>query len=395
MLLTPTLIHWLQSAEAEPWLEVLTAAPPDDAALLPTLMQLRRHFSPKQAAALVETARLRQHARTKFPETAARMFFSNIALQQASAAPIARYTARRLRSFAWVVDLGCGAGGDSIALAEASHVLAVDNDPLSLALVQANAAALGMKKRILPVQADIRYLPCRTEAVWADPGRRRSGRRLFDPEALQPPLSLLLAHHRFIANMGIKLMPGLPHSAIPPQAEAEWISLDGQLKEVVLWLGEFCRTSGRRATVLPGGNSIRSEGRLAPLAPPGSYLFEPNPAVLRAGAVGDLAIRYNLWQFDRKIAYLSGNARQDTPFTRVWQILEHHSFDLKTLNKRLRALQAQVTAVKKRGSPIEPESFRRRLYRHRGGRSVVVILTRVQNRPWMFICESVNKQIRH
>jgi hypothetical protein len=41
--------------------------------------------------------------------------------------------------------------------------------------------------------------------------------------------------------------------------------------------------------------------------------------------------------------------------------------------------------IKKRGSPIDPDSFRRRLKLVRGGRSITVFFTRAQGMPWMII----------
>jgi hypothetical protein len=266
--------------------------------------------------------------------------------------------------------------------------LSVDREPLALALTQANARALGFSDAIHPVRADVRLPAWNLPVAWADPGRRDDARRLFHPEALQPPLSRLLSLHQSrIPHLGIKLMSGLAHDVIPPEAEAEWISFGGDLKEAVLWLGGLAERPGRRATVLPSGVRLWALGTCAAVQAPGRFLFEPDPAVIRAGAVGDLAQMLNLWQIDEEIAYLSGDEALITPFARHWRILEHHSFDLKWLNQRLRAMQASVTAVKKRGSPIEPEPFRRRLYRHPSGRPVVVVLTRVANRPWMLICE--------
>ncbi len=389
MSLTPALVHWLQSTAASPWLAELCRRPPGDAELLSTLERLRRHLSPQQASALVTTARLRQQARGKFPGTAERMFFDDALLQQASPAAVAAYTARRFAGYAWLGDWGCGLGGDALALAAHAPVLAVDRHPLAAALVRANAAALGMMDNVWVVRGDSRTPPAHPPAVWADPGRRSNTRRLFDPEALHPPLSSLLAQLRHIPALGIKLMPGLPHSAIPPAAEAEWISWQGHLKESVLWLGELARRpGGRRATVLPQGASLLAAGAQAPVADPGAYLYEPDPALLRAGAVGDLAVQHGLWQLDANIAYLSGDTPLDSPFTRCWRILEHHPFDLKRLNKRLRALQGHVIAVKKRGSPIAPEPFRRRLAGNPEGRPLVVVLTRLRDRPWMLICDA-------
>jgi SAM-dependent methyltransferase len=390
-MLTPALLHWLQSDEAAPWLEKLTATPPDDADLLGILTRLRRHFAPAQATALVEMARLRHRARTKFGESARRLFFSRELLEQASPPPVAAHTAARFADRPWVADLGCGLGADSLALAAAGpQVLALDTAELALHLTASNARVCGLTDRIHPVRGDITR-PCWWLPVaWADPTRRRQDtepRRVFDPEGWQPPLSTLLALRTLTPDLGLKLAPGLPHDRIPPEAEAEWISLDGTLKEAVLWLGNLARGAVRRATLLPAGVEIVAAGAVAPVRSPGAWLYEPDPAVIRAGAVGDLAVRLGLWHLDPAVAYLSGDAVAAAPFARGWPVLAHFPFDLKTLNRRLRALDGDVVAVKKRGSPLDPEAFRRRLAGRPGGRPLFVVLTRVLGRPWVILAD--------
>ncbi|NOX63424.1 MAG: class I SAM-dependent methyltransferase [Chloroflexi bacterium] len=390
-LLTPALLRWLQQDErAVSELAALTARPLADKEILPTLSHLRRRFSPEQAAALMEMARLRRRAATKFPQTHARMFFESEALQQASSAMVAAYRAQRFQGRQTVMDLGCGLGADALALAgQGCFVVAVDYDPLRLALTAANARALALAQRVHPVMADIIQPAWRGSAAWADPHRRLKFRRIFDPEQLRPPLSNLLATRAFTPNLGVKLMPGLSHEAIPPEAEAEWISVKGQLKECTLWFGELCREPVRRATILPAAASLVARGAQASVRSPGAYLFEPDPAVIRAGAVGDLAASFGLWQIDAQIAYLSGDQWLKSPFLRGWRILEHQPFHLKTLNRRLRDMNARVAAVKKRGAAIEPEAFRRRLVSLPRGRPVIVVLTRVNDKPWMLIVEAV------
>lgn len=392
-MLTPALLRWLQSDEAAPWLETLTATPPDDADLLAVLTRLRRRFAPEQAAALVEMARLRRHARAKFGEQARRFFFTRDLLEQASPPPVAAHTAARFKGRPWVADLGCGLGADSLALAAVGpQVLALDKAEPALYLTATNARVCGLADRIHPVRGDITR-PCwRLSAAWADPTRRReSGEattRVFQPEGWQPPLSALLALQATIPDLGLKLAPGLPHDRIPPGAEAEWISLDGALKEAVLWLGGLARGAVRRATILPAGVEVVAAGAVAEVRPPGAWLYEPDPAVIRAGAVGDVAVRLGLWQLDPTVAYLSGEPIPATPFVRGWPILDHFPFDLRALNRRLRALDGEVVAVKKRGSPLDPEAFRRRLAGRSGGRPLLVVLTRVAGRPWVVIAEA-------
>lgn len=394
MILTPALVRWLQGDEAAPLLAELTAQPPTDVGLLAAIERLRRHLPPDRAAALVETARLRQHAAAKFPRDAASMFFSRTALEQASPATVAAHTARRFEGQGWVADLGCGLGADSLALATAgAQVVAVDVDPLALALAQANTRLLTSSGYVHLIQADVQRRAWRLDAGWADPARRSSAGRIFDPEQLEPPLSVLLSLRGLTPNLAVKLMPGLSHAAIPPGAEAEWISLDGELKEAVLWFGDLARGSVRRATVLPAAIEITADGAQADVRLPGAWLYEPDPAVIRAGAVGDLAVQLGLWQIDPDIAYLSADSLHSTSFARAWRVIEHFPFDLKALNRRLRALGGQVVAVKKRGSPIDPEAFRRRLFNQTDGRPLVVVATRFAGKPWVLICETERRVV--
>ena len=47
--------------------------------------------------------------------------------------------------------------------------------------------------------------------------------------------------------VGVKLGPGLPHEAVPAGAEAEWVSVDGDVVEAALWFNAAARPGVRRA----------------------------------------------------------------------------------------------------------------------------------------------------
>ncbi|MEW5535913.1 SAM-dependent methyltransferase, partial [Streptomyces virginiae] len=61
--------------------------------------------------------------------------------------------------------------------------------------------------------------------------------RIFDPESYSPPLSWAVEAARAAKYAAIKIAPGIPHEAVPAEAEAEWISDQGDVKEAVLWFG--------------------------------------------------------------------------------------------------------------------------------------------------------------
>ncbi|MEZ4680439.1 MAG: class I SAM-dependent methyltransferase [Caldilineaceae bacterium] len=157
------------------------------------LQDLRREFSPAEAGALLTQARLRQKAVGKFPN-AEQLFFTPDALEQATAWPVAQHRA------AWfaervpagpILDLGCGIGGDLLALAEQRPVIGIDLDPVRLQFAAANAEIMGVADRVQLIEADwtsLRRAGTLPHAVaaFADPARRRGSKRIFRLHQIQP-----------------------------------------------------------------------------------------------------------------------------------------------------------------------------------------------------------------
>jgi SAM-dependent methyltransferase len=371
------------------------AALPDlrEETLLRHLTALRREVPADLAAAVLETVLLRRRSAAKF-ERAAAMYFTREALEQASAEVVARHRARRFAGFATVADLGCGIGGDTIALAGvAPRVIAVDRDPVRLAMARANAAVYGVADRVRFVRADLSASGAfGAPAAFFDPARRtEAGHRVFRVEAYAPPLSIVRGWLAATPAIGVKLSPGInldEIAALGLAGEVEFISVRGELREAALWLGPLA-TVPRRATLLPDGHTLVPEDAPSPtVAPPGRYLIEPDPSVYRAGLLAELATRLSAWQIDTAIAYLSTDAPPSTPFGRAWRIEATLPFSVKGVRRRLRELDVGTLTVKKRGSPIDPQEFER-MMRPEGHGHRTVVLTRVQGRPAAIICREI------
>lgn len=387
-----TTLDWLRSPDGQALLHELAHRDLRDATLLAEIERLRARYTPEQARAAVEQTLLRERARSKFSH-ADMMYFTREALEQATAGPVARHRAERMAShgMARVVDLGCGIGGDALALAAAGlHVTAIDRDPLRLALAEANAHALGLAGRMTFVHADVADAPPHADALFVDPARRSGGRRVFDVDQYQPPLDRVFAWGEKVPALCVKLAPGVPYEQLAPPCahEIECVSLHGELKETTLWCGPLAIVS-RRAMVLPAGMALMAAPNMpaAPLAEPAAVLYEPDPAVIRAHLVAELAQQLGAAQLDPQIAYLTSDEHMMTPFARAWRIIEWLPFQLKRLRARLRALDAGSVTVKKRGSPLDTDALARQLS-GKGTRPLVVALTRMQEQPIAIICET-------
>ncbi|MEU2062224.1 class I SAM-dependent methyltransferase [Streptomyces sp. NPDC013455] len=351
--------------------------------------RLRRDHPAELVSAALGQARLRQRAVAKFGAAdAGRMFFTPNGVEQSTRAAVAAYRARRFAELGVtrVADLCCGIGGDAIALARAGiRVLAVDRDPLTAAVARANAEALGLAGLIEVREADVTEVDTTGyDAVFVDPARRGGRGRIFDPEAYSPPLSWAVGAARTAPRAALKIAPGIPHEAVPAEAEAEWISDGGDVKEAVLWFGTGA-PGAVRATLLPGPRSLLGRGLPDPaVRPVGRYLYEPDGAVIRAHLVAEVADELDGGLVDPTIAYVTADALRPTPYATAYEITDRLPFNVKKLKALLREREVGTLTVKKRGSAVEPEELRRKV-RPQGPNAATVFLTRVAGAPTMLI----------
>ena len=356
---------------------------------------LSRRFSAELARPALEIAILRNEAARKFP-FAGRLYLTREALEQASSWQVASHRARRYRGFAHLLDLGCSVGSDTLALSQVAPVTGIDLDPLRLAMAQANLKALPLAGQAGFIQADLTddlplSLPPLTTALFFDPARRTHGRRIYSVRAYQPPLSRIHAWLQGYPALGVKISPGVKlDELVGYDAEVEFISLNGELKEAMLWFGPLKR-AGYRATLLPEGQALTDAdlpGTPLPLDAPRGYLYEPDPAVLRAGLVAALGSRLGAAQLDPDIAYLTGDQRRDTPFARVWAVEAWFPFQLKRLRAYLRERGVGQVVVKKRGSPLEPEALITSL-KLSGDEARTIFLTHLRGKPIVVIAQEL------
>lgn len=366
--------------------------------MLTALTRLRRSATPEQAVAAWEMADLRKRGQAKFGALSAQMYFGREALEQASGQRVADYHAARLKAAGLprVADLGGGIGGDALAFARAGlTVTLTERDPIRARFAAENAAVWGLSERLTVQSGDLLTLPPPSvdTAVWLDPARRQNSRRVSDPEDYAPPLSWLDTLPT--QAVGVKLSPAIDHAlAARYGAELEFLSEGGECREALLWRGAAQTGDPLRATLLsadgphtltgpadiPGDTALSASGR---------YLYEPDPAVIRAHLVGTLGRQIDALPVDPHIAYLLGDTLLPTPYAAAYEVWEQFPYQRKRLQAALTARNAGRVIIKKRGFPLEPEEIRKSL-KLRGPEEVTVILARVGSGHQVFLCGPVN-----
>ena len=229
-------------------------------------------------------------------------------------------------------------------------------------------------------RADALTTTTTADVLLADPARRAGGRRITRPEDLVPPLPEVVDKHRG-KELAIKCAPGLDFS--------EWnglvtvASVDGGVKEACLYTPGL--GTGRRAVMIRGHKLDvldDKETNLPEAGEIGSYLIDPDGAIVRSGLVRHYAAREGLHQIDERIAYLTGERIPEG--TSGFPFIE--KVPLKRLKSVLKSYDAGSLEILVRGVEVDPDQLRKKM-KLKGTRPFAVIITRIGSQGIALLCQ--------
>ena len=418
--------RWLVSPEAAPYIAQVHEF--DDPSSLKAGTALRQELSPEKAAAVADLESLRRKGTGKLGDIAQRLFLTHDGLEQATRFPVAQWRAKKIATMAnRVIDAGCGLGIDALAARMAGmEVVGIEKDPVTAVFAGANMGTvegpeyevhtgtvedidwesdppdnehmtsedLQLMWRSCLRQDDTRERqdsfvrsagresgivgltnPDSHPAIYLDPSRRTAHGRSWNVEDLSPSWEFVLDILHNVRNpVVVKLAPGFPRRLLPADVDITLVSHKRNLVETTLWSWPGM-TGLRQAVIL---NDSESDLLAGPPPPPpgpvGAYILEPDPAVIRAGAIGALAQMTGTHPIADSIAYLTGPEPIPTPFATAFEILDTLPFSDKEIRAWVRRENIGVLEIKQRGLDIDPATFRRTL-KLKGDKTATIICT--------------------
>lgn len=329
---------------------------------------LRAEYPADLVRAALSLVELRRKARDKFAR-ASELWFDRQGLEQATPEVVADYKAAKFQREVGqttepIYDLCSGIGSDSLALArQGLQVVAVDAAAEQGKRLLLNAAVYGVQDRIQYQQARVQELDYSNRWVHLDPDRRTTHTRAVRLEDYEPPLEYLQQLTETARGGALKLSPASNFGGKFRDCEIELISLQGECKEATVWFGELAGETDWRATILPAGWTLAANTLeyLPQLGPLDAYLFDPDPAVVRAGLVDALADQLNLQRLDDAEEYLTGSCPVESPAVTSFRVLAELPHSIKEIARYFRQYPVGDVEIKCRHVPVEATQLRKKL----------------------------------
>ena len=233
------------------------------------------------------------------------------------------------------------------------------------------------------------------DVIYLDPARRdQNGGKVFRLEDCEPNVvELLPTLTAKSKQLMVKLSPMLDITqalrSLPMSFDVHIVAVKNEVKEVLL-----VQTDGEPTihavnlspTTQQTFSFTQEEEKQTPLisyssltTPP--YLYEPNAAIIKAGAFKLVAQRYGLYKMAPNThLYLSDQLIEDFP-GRVWQILEINPKDMK---------QIPGANILTRNYPLTPEQLRKKL-KIKDSDTHTIIGARLAEKPILLLAKRINQ----
>lgn len=225
----------------------------------------------------------------------------------------------------------------------------------------------------------------KADLIYLDPARRsQSGGKVFRIEDCEPNVLVLLPTLRAKARrVMIKFSPMLDTTAALRAMGGDWdthiVAVNNEVKEVLFLTGQgatyavnICAT---HTDVFRFSEAEERAAQVRLATGVQQYIYEPNAAIIKAGAYRLISERYGLSKLDTNThLYTSDRLLPDFP-GRVWQVVDA---EIKDPKKQL--LSSVRYSILSRNYPLSPDQIRKK-YKLRDGDDQYILAARLQGKP--------------
>ena len=334
-----------------------------------------------------------------------------LSCEQCSSEAIARYKAAIIRQFGKkqdiLIDLTGGYGVDTYFLSEqttqahyverneelcriAQHNFQIANKPIHVHNTSAEDF-LAQYSMAGSVSSDVK----KEVVVYLDPARRDAhGGKVFRIEDCEPNVIKILPPLRTISStILIKFSPMLDITSALQSLGNEWdvhvVALHNEVKEIIFVTGN---NRIHAVNILHEGNDqfsfTRSEEKSALCAMADcicEYIYEPNAAIIKAGAFRLVAERFQLYKLDHNTHLYTADQLTENFPGRVWKVIAQP-----IKNQRdIAALGIQRAAILTRNYPLTPEELRKK-FKLQESDSHFLIGARIATKPTLILAERIH-----
>ena len=343
---------------------------------------------------LIQQVEGRQRTKDKLPSFAQIedwWYPVRLSCEQCSSEATARYKAALIAPLQpdVLIDLTAGYGVDTYFMAEhAQEAHYVERNPELCHIAQHNFSLARPHIRVHNTTAEeflasSPHLLSSHRLIYLDPARRsQSGGKVFRIEDCEPNvIEILPALRMLTSHIMIKFSPMLDITAAMRALGHDWdthiVAVNNEVKEVLILTGKgsiyavnICAT---HTDSFVFNDEEEKKAQVSFASDIEQYIYEPNAAIIKAGAYRLIGERYGIKKLDTNThLYTSDKLLPDFP-GRKWQVQEvltKHS----ALNTKLKY------SILTRNYPLSPDQVRKKL-KLQDGDDLYIVGARLQGKP--------------
>ena len=351
---------------------------------------------------LIQQVEGRQRTKDKLPSFAQIedwWYPVRLSCEQCSSEATARYKAALIAPLQpdVLIDLTAGYGVDTFFMAEhAQEAHYVERNPELCHIAQHNFSLARPHIRVHNTTAEeflasSPHLLSPHRLIYLDPARRsQSGGKVFRIEDCEPNVTEILPTLRELtSHIMIKFSPMLDITAAMRALGHDWdthiVAVNNEVKEVLILTGKgsiyavnICAT---HTDSFVFNDEEEKKAQVSFASDIEQYIYEPNAAIIKAGAYRLIGDRYGIKKLDTNThLYTSDKLLPDFP-GRKWQVQEvltKHS----ALNTKLKY------SILTRNYPLSPDQVRKKL-KLQDGDDLYIVGARLQGKPMLVLGDRI------